>query len=392
MKKIKIFSIKYKIICSILLVFICMGSASIWSMHKLMEINKELDNLATIIIPVNDTIAKIEMELLKQQNIVSIIREEKEIEQLLENQKFNQILKNNHHEKLKNETNKFNTLSTQINIHINDEIQFIEKNLKQDILLTTKIKLNKILKLLNKIAKEHYTFHEYAHAFIVSDMKNLNEINKKSLQLEEIDNELIRHIDNIFKEIETFTQQSALTANQHEKDGIYITTIINIITGIIGIIIGTIIAKKIIQPLFHILNQVKSVENGNLSAKTNIKTNDELTILGKSFNNMVKELNDKETIKNIFGQYIDPRIVKRLIKTKNKKLDTPTIKPVCVFFSDISKFTHLSEKLTAKKLVQTINHYFQLMSKPIKSESGIIDKYIGDAIMAFWTEPFCNKK
>ena len=100
MKKIKIFSIKYKIICSILLVFICMGSASIWSMHKLMEINKELDNLATII-PVNDTIAKIEMELLKQQNIVSIIREEKEIEQLLENQKFNQILKNNHHEKLK---------------------------------------------------------------------------------------------------------------------------------------------------------------------------------------------------------------------------------------------------------------------------------------------------
>ena len=111
-------------------------------------------------------------------------------------------------------------------------------------------------------------------------MKNLNEINKKSLQLEEIDNELIRHIDNIFKEIETFTQQSALTANQHEKDGIYITTIINIITGIIGIIIGTIIAKKIIQPLFHILNQVKSVENGNLSAKTNIKTNDELTILG----------------------------------------------------------------------------------------------------------------
>jgi HAMP domain. len=256
------------------------------------------------------------MELLKQQNIVSIIREEKEIKKLLENQKINQILKKNHHEKLKNETNKFNTLSAKINIHINDEIQFIEKNLKHDVLLPSKIKLNKILKLLKKIAKEHHAFHEYAHAFIVSDMKNLNEINKKSQQLEQIDNELIRHIDNIFKEIEAFTQQSALTANEHEKDGIYITTIINIMTGIIGIIIGTIIAKKIIQPLFHILTQVKKIESGNFNAKTNIKTNDELTILGKSFNNMVKELNEKETIKNIFGQYIKARIVKRLIKTK----------------------------------------------------------------------------
>ena len=71
MKNKKVFSLKYKILSTIFIVFILMGGASIWSMHKLKEINKEVDNLAKVIIPINNTIAEIEMEILKQQNICS---------------------------------------------------------------------------------------------------------------------------------------------------------------------------------------------------------------------------------------------------------------------------------------------------------------------------------
>jgi adenylate cyclase len=59
-----------------------------------------------------------------------------------------------------------------------------------------------------------------------------------------------------------------------------------------------------------------------------------------------------------------------------------------VFFSDIEGFSAICEQLSPDGVVKLLNHYFTVMSEPIKSKHGIIDKYIGDAIMAFWGPPF----
>ncbi len=59
-----------------------------------------------------------------------------------------------------------------------------------------------------------------------------------------------------------------------------------------------------------------------------------------------------------------------------------------MFFSDIKGFTSICEKLPPDELVRFLNRYFTLMSGPIRAENGIIDKYIGDSIMAFWGPPF----
>jgi adenylate cyclase len=65
-------------------------------------------------------------------------------------------------------------------------------------------------------------------------------------------------------------------------------------------------------------------------------------------------------------------------------------KVVTVFFSDLQDFTGISERFTPGGVVKMINHYLTVMSEPVTENKGIIDKYIGDAIMAFWTTPFCE--
>ena len=62
-----------------------------------------------------------------------------------------------------------------------------------------------------------------------------------------------------------------------------------------------------------------------------------------------------------------------------------------IMFSDMSGFTSMSEGMTPRGLVKVMNHYFTVMSAPIRSHRGVIDKYIGDAIMAYWGPPFIEE-
>jgi adenylate cyclase len=62
-----------------------------------------------------------------------------------------------------------------------------------------------------------------------------------------------------------------------------------------------------------------------------------------------------------------------------------------IMFSDMSGFTSMSEGMTPRGLVKVMNHYFTVMSAPIRSNRGVIDKYIGDAIMAYWGPPFIEE-
>ncbi|MGY3508494.1 adenylate/guanylate cyclase domain-containing protein [Bradyrhizobium lupini] len=62
-----------------------------------------------------------------------------------------------------------------------------------------------------------------------------------------------------------------------------------------------------------------------------------------------------------------------------------------VLFCDLKGFTSLSEGVTAQGLVKVMNHCLSVMSEPIRNNRGIIDKYIGDGIMAYWGPPFVDE-
>lgn len=91
-------------------------------------------------------------------------------------------------------------------------------------------------------------------------------------------------------------------------------------------------------------------------------------------------------IKELFGQYVHPKVLANILKDNNLKLGGEK-KYITILFSDIRGFTTLTEKMPPEKLVETLNLYLEKMSPIIMNNEGVIDKYIGDAIMAFWNAP-----
>ncbi|HEY1484396.1 MAG TPA: adenylate/guanylate cyclase domain-containing protein [Candidatus Acidoferrum sp.] len=98
------------------------------------------------------------------------------------------------------------------------------------------------------------------------------------------------------------------------------------------------------------------------------------------------EEKEKRKVRTAFGQYLSPEVIRRLLL--NPKLVEPRKTEITVMFSDIRGFTTISEKLDAQELALFLNSYLSDMTKIVFSTQGTLDKYIGDAVMAFWGAPY----
>jgi adenylate cyclase len=104
---------------------------------------------------------------------------------------------------------------------------------------------------------------------------------------------------------------------------------------------------------------------------------------------MVREESEKRKIRKTFSQYLSPGVIELIEKDPEKYIRTGgEMKELTILFSDIRGFTTISEKLTPDELVQLLNEYFGQMTEIIFDTNGTLDKYIGDAIMAFWGSPY----
>jgi adenylate cyclase len=160
------------------------------------------------------------------------------------------------------------------------------------------------------------------------------------------------------------------------------------LAGGLGIGAGIFVSAHIVRALRRLAEGTAAVEAGHFATTVPVETDDEVGQLAIAFNRMVEELRTREKIKDAFGKFVDPRIVADLITTASGDFDRAERQVVTVFFSDIAGFTSMSEQLTASAIVNMLNHYFTAVTAPIRDNHGIVDKYMGDGLMAFWAAPF----
>ena len=158
----------------------------------------------------------------------------------------------------------------------------------------------------------------------------------------------------------------------------------------VGLMLAWLVSRGITRPILRLLAGTRAVGAGLLDeAYVHVTSKDEIGDVTNAFNAMLIELREKEHIKETFGQYVDPRIVTGLLNgAQHSSRGEKQI--ATLFFSDIVSFSAIAERLAPSTLVDLMNAYFSEMSQPIRENFGIIDKYIGDSIMAFWVPPFVD--
>ena len=137
-----------------------------------------------------------------------------------------------------------------------------------------------------------------------------------------------------------------------------------------------------------LVSATRAVEQGKYDTELAVTGDDEIGRLAKSFNVMIRELRLKEQIRETFGKYVDPQLVQDLIDRPELTGSAGDRRIMTIYFCDMKGFSALAEDVTPASLVKVLNRYFTIMSEEIRSRHGVVDKYIGDAVMAYWGPPF----
>jgi class 3 adenylate cyclase/HAMP domain-containing protein len=164
-------------------------------------------------------------------------------------------------------------------------------------------------------------------------------------------------------------------------------------------------AGYLTRPLTRVVGTMKDIiSTSDLSQRVVVEYRDEIGTLARTFNLMVGELDKAYTqikgfafravlaqkreqkIRNIFQKYVPKDVIERFFQNPESMLVGEN-RVLSILFSDIRSFTTISERMTPDVLVGALNRYFSVMVDIIMARGGIVDKYIGDAIMAFFGAP-----
>ena len=236
----------------------------------------------------------------------------------------------------------------------------------------------------------HQINEEDAQLLAQLKAQNFDEVKRILAQTDELRDEFNRKIDGIRTDMLTQVFASAATVIRDQRQAIVISVAVTALAALLGLLFAILVSGGITRPVLLLLAGTREVEAGRLDGSINITTQDEIGELSAAFNRMVEQLRHKKQIQETFGRYIDPRIVEGLIDQRGLVMTEGQRRVMTVMFCDMKGFTTLSEGMTPQGLVKVMNRYLSTMSAPIHEHRGIIDKYIGDAIMAYWGPPFID--
>jgi class 3 adenylate cyclase/HAMP domain-containing protein len=166
-------------------------------------------------------------------------------------------------------------------------------------------------------------------------------------------------------------------------------------------------ARRLTSPLARVVKTMNGIiSGGDLSSRVEVEYRDETGRLASTFNLMIGELEraygqikryafdavmaqkKEQRLRNIFQKYVPKNVIDKCFETPESMLGVGENHRMVILFSDIRGFTTISEQFkNPRDLVDTLNDYFAPQVDVIMNRNGMVDKYIGDAIMAFWGAP-----
>ncbi|MCP4162008.1 MAG: HAMP domain-containing protein [Deltaproteobacteria bacterium] len=368
--------IKIFFIVSSLLFFIIW--VAFFSYSKIKEVSKELFNLSEYIIPVTNQISLVETHTLEQ---------EKHYERLIKLYEMDETSKKHKDKEFKG----FNERGVKVDKEIEKAIRIVKEAESKSAVPEDKEYFKNLEPFLVKIEKEHQDFHDHVLKVLTFLKKNRKAdayALEEKIKYEE--DHLDKDINAIYLSLRNYTKKTGDIVDAHQKDILVLNLVLTASAVFLGLLTAFIFTRGLTRPVRILNSAMQGVKNGNYNTFPDVKTNDEIGMLAATFQTMMEQLALKDKIKSTFGKYVDPRVVENLINQKNittggeKKIMT-------VMFSHVNQVDTAIEKLSADEQVNVINKYFSIMSKAVDDSRGVIDKFIGTMIMAFWGTPFTSE-
>ena len=223
------------------------------------------------------------------------------------------------------------------------------------------------------------------------DARDFAAVRRGLARADSLRDELDEKVDATRTEMVKASYGAVATIRSEQTQAVLISAIATLLAAIVGLIFANLVSGGIIRSVRQLLEGTRAVEAGDLDQSIDVVAGDEIGQLAAAFNRMVVQLRDNQRVRETFGKYIDPRVVEGLIDRPNLTAAEGQRRVMTVLFCDLKGFTSLSEGMTPQGLVKVMNRYLSIMSEPIRSNRGIIDKYIGDGIMAYWGPPFVDE-
>ncbi|MDQ6970651.1 MAG: adenylate/guanylate cyclase domain-containing protein [Mariprofundus sp.] len=151
------------------------------------------------------------------------------------------------------------------------------------------------------------------------------------------------------------------------------------------------IAGRMSEPIEMLAVAAAKVSDGDYQVQLKVSGNDELSDALRQFNVMVRALAHKEALRDVFGRYLNPKLVSDVFESADVDMSSRR-QEVSVLFADMVNFAPFSESTDTSKVVAVLNQYFELFHHIISHFGGHVDKYIGDAVMVVFNHPLADEQ
>ncbi|MEE9149188.1 MAG: adenylate/guanylate cyclase domain-containing protein [Candidatus Tectomicrobia bacterium] len=367
----KIFSIPISML--LLLVVVALSSY-----HRLSQVNHETIDLGEYLLPIGDLVTEVDVHGLEQEiHFVRILK-------LYE-------VTPPHDEQLAGEFERFAQHGAQVDEKLEKALALSRQGMNNALEKADREEFVLLEPMLDRIEREHQDFHDHALQVIA-----LLEAGKKQAayrleqDLEAEKDHFDREIEALRLQLQTFNTNAARASRDHQRGVLRTNVAVTVIAIVIGIVCAWLFTAGVMQPVRQLMRAMREVGRGNLAVQVQTISRDEIGLLAGSFRHMVDELLLKEKIKDTFGKYVDPRVVESLIHQPQGVQTGGDKRVMTVMFADIDAHDAVVEKLTPDAIVRLTNRYLGLMSEPVSTHRGVIDKFIDTMVMAFWGPPFTS--
>ncbi len=155
----------------------------------------------------------------------------------------------------------------------------------------------------------------------------------------------------------------------------------------LSFLLSHLFSRTLTRPFANFKSFTAKIAAGDFNAGMKVETNDEIGDLATAFNNMRSGLKEREFYKKQFERYVSPQVAALILASPEKVFWEGEKKRVTVLFASIRGIDELSQKTSPEELIGFLNGYLSLTSSLILNNKGMIDKFIGDKIMALFGAP-----